>query len=91
MLREMDQAVRCRAVIVPVRIDETPISKEMAYYVGAEAWQDAPVESMAEHVERLATTIRRQWNSKAAPRTRRRASQGNPFAGNGAAGCFSHS
>jgi hypothetical protein len=59
VLREVDRAVSRGVVIIPFRIENTVMSKEMEYYISAAHWLDAIDGPMEANVERLAETIKR--------------------------------
>ncbi|HEY7091035.1 MAG TPA: hypothetical protein VH518_23260, partial [Tepidisphaeraceae bacterium] len=46
-------------VIIPFRIENTPMSKEMEYYISAAHWLDAIDGPLEQNVERLSETIKR--------------------------------
>src|SRR5262249_29454719 len=59
VLREVDRAVSRGVVIIPFRIENTPMSKEMEYYISAAHWLDAIDGPLEQNVERLSETIKR--------------------------------
>lgn len=76
VLREVDRAVSRSVIIVPFRIENTPLSKEMEYYISAAHWMDAMDGQLEAHIAALVGTIRRLMGSTSSPvAPRSRASQ----------------
>ncbi len=55
--REVERACRQGLVIIPFRIEDAPMSKEMQYYLGSPHWLDALTPPLERHLEYLAETV----------------------------------
>jgi hypothetical protein len=56
--REVERAVHRGLTVVPLRIENTPPSKTMEYFISAPHWLDALTPPLDEHVERLAAGLK---------------------------------
>jgi Concanavalin A-like lectin/glucanases superfamily/TIR domain len=72
VLREIDRAISRDVVVIPFRIENCAMSKEMEYYIAAAHWLDAMDGPMEEHIATLVATTRRLLASEPAtiPRAR---------------------
>jgi hypothetical protein len=59
VIREVDRAVTHNVIIVPFRIEDAKMSKEMEYYIGTAHWLDAMNGPMEAHINKLGGTIKR--------------------------------
>ena len=55
--REVERACSKGLVIVPVRIEDVPMSKEMEFYLSSQHWLDALTPPVEQHLENLAGTV----------------------------------
>jgi len=58
VLREVERAVGKGVAVVPVRIEDVKPSKAMEYFLSSPHWLDAIEPPLAQHLERVAHTIR---------------------------------
>ena len=56
--REVQLAASKHLTILPVRIDNAPLSRSLQYFLGASQWLEATTPPLGKHLERLAGTIR---------------------------------
>src|SRR6266849_9260965 len=56
VMREVERAVSKGILILPFRIEDVQLSKEMEYYIITPHWLDALTSPMEEHLARLAQT-----------------------------------
>ena len=74
VLREVDRAVNRTLPIVPFRIENASMSKEMEYYIGASHWLDALDGAQEKNIARLADTITKLLtDGPASPKARAKA------------------
>jgi formylglycine-generating enzyme required for sulfatase activity len=57
VFREVERAVARGVVIVPLRIDPTPLSKDMEYFISANHWLDALTSPLERHLTTLVRTV----------------------------------
>ena len=55
--REIERACSKGLVIIPFRIEDAPMSKEMEYYLSSPHWLDALTPPLQQHLEHLAETV----------------------------------
>jgi peptide/nickel transport system substrate-binding protein len=55
--REVERAVSRGKTVVPLRIEDTPLSPSLEYFVSASHWLDAMVPPLQRHLDRLAEAI----------------------------------
>ena len=55
--REVERACSKGLVIVPVRIEDVPMSKQMEFYLSSQHWLDALTPPVEQHLENLAGTV----------------------------------
>jgi hypothetical protein len=58
VIREVDRAINHNVTIVPFRIEDAPMSKEMEYYISSAHWLDA-LDDPARHLGTLVRTVKR--------------------------------
>ena len=58
VLREVERAVAKGVIVVPFRIEDIPMSKDMEYFLSASHWLDALSEPLEEHIEKLIPLVR---------------------------------
>ncbi len=56
--REVERAVAKGVKLVPFRIEDVPLSKNLEYFISTAHWQDALTEPLEGHVGKLAETVR---------------------------------
>jgi hypothetical protein len=59
VMREVERAVNKRIPIIPLRIEDVPLSPSMEYFVSTPQWLDALTPPLEPHLERLADTVAR--------------------------------
>jgi hypothetical protein len=64
VLREMERAVQSNIPILPLLIDDAPLSKSMRYFLGATHWLDAARKTPAERLTLLSETVKRVLKSE---------------------------
>ncbi len=57
VLREVGRAAGKGIPIVPLRIDDVPLSKAMEFFVSSHHWLDAQTPPLGKHLQRLADTV----------------------------------
>jgi len=57
VIRELGKAVAKGIIIVPFRIEDTPLSQDMEYLIGIPHWLDAVTPPLERHLEELARTV----------------------------------
>lgn len=55
--REVDTAMSTGITIIPVRIEDVPLSDDMQYYVGNRQWYDALIPPLEKHLESVASIV----------------------------------
>jgi hypothetical protein len=58
VIRELTKAVTSGAIIIPFRIEDAPLSKDMEYLIGIPHWLDALTPPLGHHIDKLVQTIR---------------------------------
>jgi hypothetical protein len=58
VLREVERAVAKGLPILPVRIEDASLSRDMEYFISASHWLDATAGPMEEHLQSLARRVR---------------------------------
>jgi len=58
VVREVERAVSKGLIIVPFRIADVPMSKDMEYFLSASHWMDALTPPLEDHLARLAERVR---------------------------------
>lgn len=64
--REVNLAIGGGRMIIPIRIEDVPLSKQMQYLIGTPHWLDAMTPPLEAHLDRLAATIRAALSGAAA-------------------------
>ena len=64
VLREMERAVQANVPILPLLIDDAPLSKSMRYFLGATHWLDTAGKPSAERLKLLSETVKRVLKSE---------------------------
>lgn len=57
VLRELERSVARGIAIVPFRVEDAPLSKQMQYYVGQQHWLDAITPPLEQHIHRLSDAV----------------------------------
>ncbi len=57
VLRELERTVARGIAIVPFRVEDTPLSKQMEYYIGQQHWLDAITPPLEQHIHRLSDAV----------------------------------
>jgi len=58
VVAEVDRAYNKRIPIIPFRIEDVPLSKDLEYYLSTSQWLDAQADPVTDHLERLVDTVR---------------------------------
>jgi hypothetical protein len=58
LVREVDRAVNRGIPVLPLRIEDVPLSKALEYYISSSHWLDALTEPLEEHLDDLVEAIR---------------------------------
>jgi hypothetical protein len=58
VLREVERAVHDGAIVIPFRIQDTPPSQSLEYFISTPHWLDALTAPLEQHVLRLAESIK---------------------------------
>jgi len=56
--RELTKAVSSGAIIIPFRIEDIPLSKNMEYLIGIPHWLDALTPPLEQHIDKLVQTVK---------------------------------
>jgi hypothetical protein len=64
---EIDRAFSLDKVIIPFRVENVELDKGLAYYLSKTHWLDALTKPLEQHIDRLATTIRKVSGLEGAP------------------------
>jgi len=65
VLREVERAVSKGLPILPLRIEDAPMSQEMEYYISSQHWLDALTPPLEEHLSRLCEGVKALLSSQA--------------------------
>lgn len=57
VVREVERAVAQGVTILPLRLDDTPMSKAMQFYIDRYHWLDARTKPLKKHLQQLSQTI----------------------------------
>jgi actin-related protein len=66
VIREIGRAVSKNVTIIPFRIDDTPLSPSMEYFLSTHQWLDALKPPLERHFQKLADTVQRLLDREAA-------------------------
>jgi phosphate transport system substrate-binding protein len=69
--RELERAVHFGLPIIPLRIEQVPPNRSLAYFISTPHWLDALTPPLQPHLEELAATIPLLLNRTASPDSRR--------------------
>jgi hypothetical protein len=58
VIRELTKAVSSGAIIIPFRIEDIPLSKNMEYLIGIPHWLDALTPPLEQHIDKLVETVK---------------------------------
>ncbi|MBX7211132.1 MAG: toll/interleukin-1 receptor domain-containing protein [Verrucomicrobiaceae bacterium] len=58
VLNEVERAVSKGVIIIPLRIDDVPMSKAMEYFISSKHWLDALTPPLESHLRKLSTTVK---------------------------------
>ena len=58
VMRELTKAVSSAAIIIPFRIEDIPLSKNMEYLIGIPHWLDALTPPLEQHIDKLVQTVK---------------------------------
>jgi len=58
VIKEVDRAVHHGIAIIPLRLEDVPMSKQLEYYVSDVHWLDALTPPLEKHINRLAEVVR---------------------------------
>jgi uncharacterized membrane protein YgcG len=67
VVREVERAVAKGLVILPVRLDKTPMSKDIEYFISTRHWLDALTPPLEQHLAFLVQTTRAILDGEPAP------------------------
>ncbi|MFY9549732.1 MAG: toll/interleukin-1 receptor domain-containing protein, partial [Thermoanaerobaculia bacterium] len=56
--REVERAVAKGVKVVPFRIEDVPMSKNLEYFISTPHWLDALTQPLEQHIARLAETVK---------------------------------
>jgi hypothetical protein len=65
VLREVERAVSKGLPILPLRIEDAPMSQEMEYYISSQHWLDALTPPLERHLSRLCESVKALLSSQA--------------------------
>jgi len=65
VLREVERAVSKGLPILPLRIEDAPMSQEMEYYISSQHWLDALTPPLEQHLSRLCEGVKALLSSQA--------------------------
>jgi dienelactone hydrolase len=58
VIKEVDRAVHHRLAIIPLRIEDVPMTKQLEYYVSNVHWMDALSPPLEKHIEKLCRAVK---------------------------------
>lgn len=58
VIKEVDRAVHHRLAIIPLRLEDVPMTKQLEYYVSDVHWMDALTPPLEEHIEKLCRVVK---------------------------------
>ena len=58
VIKEVDRAVQYKLAIIPFRLEDVPMTKQLEYYVSNVHWMDALTPPLEEHIEKLCRVVK---------------------------------
>ena len=58
VIKEVDRAVQYKLAIIPFRLEDVPMTKQLEYYVSNVHWMDALTPPLDEHIEKLCRVVK---------------------------------
>lgn len=58
VVKEVDRAVHHRLAIIPLRLEDVPMTKQLEYYVSDVHWMDALTPPLEAHIEKLCNVVK---------------------------------
>lgn len=58
VVKEVDRAVHHRLAIIPLRLEDVPMTKQLEYYVSDVHWMDALTPPLEAHIEKLCDVVK---------------------------------
>ena len=58
VIKEVDRAVHHRLAIIPLRLEDVPMTKQLEYYVSDVHWMDALTPPLEAHIEKLCRVVK---------------------------------
>ena len=58
VIKEVDRAVQYKLAIIPLRLENVPMTKQLEYYVSDVHWMDALTPPLEEHIEKLCRVVK---------------------------------
>ena len=58
VIKEVDRAVHHRLAIIPLRLEDVPMTKQLEYYVSDVHWMDALTPPLDAHIEKLCRVVK---------------------------------
>jgi hypothetical protein len=58
VIKEVDRAVQYKLAIIPLRLENVPMTKQLEYYVSNVHWMDALTRPLEKHIEKLCNVVK---------------------------------
>lgn len=58
VIKEVDRAVQYKLAIIPLRLEDVPMTKQLEYYVSDVHWMDALTPPLEKHIEKLCSVVK---------------------------------
>lgn len=58
VIKEVDRAVQYKLAIIPFRLEDVPMTKQLEYYVSNVHWMDALTSPLDKHIEKLCRVVK---------------------------------
>lgn len=58
VIKEVDRAVHNRLAIIPLRLEDVPMTKQLEYYISDVHWMDALTRPLENHIEKLCRVVK---------------------------------
>jgi len=58
VIKEVDRAVQYKLAIIPLRLENVPMTKQLEYYVSNVHWMDALTPPLEDHIEKLCRVVK---------------------------------